>query len=256
VDARRRRLESLLLPVLAGGVFLVLWHYAVTWTGTKVFPSPLAVGKGLGELQRRGVLYPYIRDSMFRVSAGYLVALVLGVPFGLFLGLSKSAAAIFHPLIQVLRPISPLAWIPISIVLFGIGNEATIFLVVLASFFPIVLAASNAVQSVPAIYMRHGENIGLSRAAIIRRLLLPAALPQILVGLRVALGIAWLVVVAAEMIAVDSGLGYLVIDSRNAGKRYDLVVCAMLLIGGIGLVLDILMRRVERLRSVRWGFRS
>jgi NitT/TauT family transport system permease protein len=104
--------------------------------------------------------------------------------------------------------------------------------------------------------MRHGENIGLSRPAIIRRLLLPAALPQILVGLRVALGIAWLVVVAAEMIAVDSGLGYLVIDSRNAGKRYDLVVCAMLLIGGIGLVLDILMRRIERLRSVRWGFRS
>ena len=256
MDARRRRIESLVLPVLAGGLFLVAWHFAVRWTGTKVFPSPLAVVKGLGELERRGVLLPYIRDSMFRVATGYLVALLLGVPFGLFLGLSKSAAAIFHPLIQVLRPISPLAWIPISIVLFGIGNEATIFLVVLASFFPIVLAASGAVQSVPAIYLRAGENIGLSRAAIIRRILLPAALPQILVGLRVALGIAWLVVVAAEMIAVDSGLGYLVIDSRNAGKRYDLVVCAMLLIGGIGLVLDILVRRVERLRSVRWGFRS
>jgi NitT/TauT family transport system permease protein len=253
---RRQRIESIVLPVLAGAVFLVLWAYAVKWSGTKVFPSPLGVVKGLGELKRRGILLPYIRDSMFRVGAGYSLALLLGVPFGLFLGLSRKAGIIFNPLIQVLRPISPLAWIPISIVLFGIGNEATIFLVFLASFFPIVLSASGAVQSVPPIYLRAGQNFGLSSAATIRRVLLPAALPQILVGLRVALGVAWLVVVAAEMIAVDSGLGYLVIDSRNAGNRYDLVVCAMLLIGGIGLVLDILMRRVERLRSVRWGFRA
>jgi NitT/TauT family transport system permease protein len=84
----------------------------------------------------------------------------------------------------------------------------------------------------------------------------PAALPQIIVGLRIALGIAWLVVVAAEMIAVDSGLGYLVIDSRNSGKRYDLVVAAMLLIGLIGLVLDLIFRRLEKIRSVRWGFRN
>ena len=245
-----------MLPVLAGAVFLFLWEGAVRLSGTTVFPSPLAVLKGMGELKNRGILLPYIRDSMIRVGAGYSLALVLGVPFGLFLGLSRNASAIFGPLIQVLRPISPLAWIPISIVIFGIGNEATIFLIVLASFFPIVLSASAAVQSVPPIYLRAGRNFGLSQAKTIRRILLPAALPQILVGLRVALGIAWLVVVAAEMIAVDSGLGYLVIDSRNAGKRYDLVVCAMLLIGGIGLVLDILMRRVERLRSVRWGFRA
>ncbi|HTE06179.1 MAG TPA: ABC transporter permease, partial [Planctomycetota bacterium] len=227
MDSRRRRLQSVLLPVLAGGVFLVLWALAVKWSGTRVFPSPLGVVKGLGELERRGILLPYIRDSMFRVAAGYLFAVAVGVPFGLFLGLSQRASAVFNPLIQVLRPISPLAWIPISIVLFGIGNEATIFLVVLASVFPIVLASSGAVHSVPEIYLRAGRNVGLSQAATIRRILLPAALPQILVGLRVALGIAWLVVVAAEMIAVDSGLGYLVIDARNAGNRYDLVVCAM-----------------------------
>ena len=256
MDARRKRIESLVLPVLAGGLVVALWTWVVKATGSKVFPSPLGVVKGLGELERRDVLLPYIRDSMLRVMAGYSLAVALGVPFGLFLGLSRKASTIFHPLIQVLRPISPLAWIPISIVFFGIGNEATIFLIVLASFFPIVLSASAAVQSVPEIYLRAGQNIGLSQAATIRRILLPAALPEILVGLRVALGIAWLVVVAAEMIAVDSGLGYLVIDSRNAGNRYDLVICAMLLIGTIGLVLDGLMRRIERLPSVRWGFRA
>jgi NitT/TauT family transport system permease protein len=256
MNARRNRIESLVLPVLAGALVLAIWAVAVKATGSKVFPSPLAVVKGLGELERRDILLPYIRDSMLRVMAGYALAVALGVPFGLFLGLSRWAATIFHPLIQVLRPISPLAWIPISIVFFGIGNEATIFLIVLASFFPIVLSASAAVQSVPVIYLRAGQNIGLSQAATIRRILLPAALPEILVGLRVALGIAWLVVVAAEMIAVDSGLGYLVIDSRNAGNRYDLVICAMLLIGAIGLVLDVLMRRIERLPSVRWGFRA
>jgi NitT/TauT family transport system permease protein len=105
------------------------------------------------------------------------------------------------------------------------------------------------------VYRRAGRNFGLTPPQLLAKVLFPAALPQILVGLRIALGIAWLVVVAAEMIAVDSGLGYLVIDSRNSGKRYDLVVAAILLIGVIGLMLDVAFRRLEKLRSVRWGFR-
>ena len=107
----------------------------------------------------------------------------------------------------------------------------------------------------PRCIRRAGRNFGLSPLQLLGRVVFPAALPQILVGLRIAFGIAWLVVVAAEMIAVDSGLGYLVIDSRNSGKRYDLVVAAMLLIGVIGLVLDCLFRGLERIKSVRWGFR-
>ena len=108
----------------------------------------------------------------------------------------------------------------------------------------------------PSVYRRAGRNFGLSPAQILVRVVFPAALPQILIGLRIALGIAWLVVVAGEMIAVDSGLGFLVIDSRNSGKRYDLVVAAMLIIGVIGLALDLLFRQIEKIRSVRWGFRS
>ena len=161
-----------------------------------------------------------------------------------------------NPVIQILRPISPIAWIPVAIMLFGIGDTAAVFLIFLAAFFPIVVSAMNGVRNVPAMYRRAGRNFGLSPSQLLSRVVLPAALPQMLVGLRIALGIAWLVVVAAEMIASNSGLGYLVIDARNSGKRYDLVVAAMIMIGVIGLALDLVIRRAERLRSVRWGFRD
>jgi NitT/TauT family transport system permease protein len=163
---------------------------------------------------------------------------------------------VVNPVMQILRPISPIAWIPVAIIFFGVGDDAAIFLIFLGAFFPIVVACINGVSNVPSVFRRAGRNFGLTPPRLLAKVIFPAALPQILVGLRIALGIAWLVVVAAEMIAVDSGLGYLVIDSRNSGKRYDLVVAAMLLIGVIGLILDIGFRRLETIRSVRWGFRN
>ena len=200
-------------------------------SGTKIFPSPLAVVAALRELAGRGVLLGYIGDSLYRVGVGYVLALIAGIPMGLWMGWNRTAAAALNPVVQVLRPISPLAWIPVSIVLFGVADAAAIFLIFLASLFPISVAAMNGVRGLPPMYLCAGRNFGLSTPALLWRVVLPAALPQILVGLRIALGVAWLVVVAAEMIAVDSGLGYLVIDSRNAGKRYDLVIGAILLIG-------------------------
>ena len=168
----------------------------------------------------------------------------------------KSAATVANPLVQLLRPISPIAWIPIAIVWFGIGDLAPMFLVFVAALFPIVVTAEDGVRSVPPIWLRASHNFGLAGAALFFRVLLPASLPRILGGLRLALGLSWVVVVAAEMVAVDSGLGYLIIDARNAGKRYDLVVAAMLLIGVIGLFLNLLIQRVSRLRAVQWGFRE
>jgi NitT/TauT family transport system permease protein len=188
------------------------------------------------------------------VGVGYLAAVAFAVPAGLLLGWYPAAAAVVNPTIQMVRPISPIAWIPLSIIWFGVGNTAATFLIFLASLFPIMVASMNGVSNVPSMYRRAGRNFGLSPAKLIAKVVFPAALPQILIGLRIALGIAWLVVVAAEMIAVDSGLGYLVIDSRNSGKRYDLVVAAMILIGLIGLGLDTGFRRLEKFKSVRWGF--
>jgi NitT/TauT family transport system permease protein len=161
-----------------------------------------------------------------------------------------------NPLIQILRPISPLAWIPIAILWFGVGDLSAIYLIFLASFLPLTVSAMNAVRNIPAVYLQAGTNFGLSQQQLLRRVLFPAVVPQLIVGLRLALGIAWLVVVAAEMIAVNSGLGFLIIDSRNAGNRYDLVVAGMVLIGVIGLLLDTGMRSLEKTRSLRWGYQT
>lgn len=251
-----RSWERYLWPALASAAFLALWHYLVVWTGTKVFPSPLAVERGIAELMRKGLLWAYIGDSLRRVTLGFGAAVLLGIPAGLGLGWFASVNQVVNPVLQMLRPISPIAWIPVAILLFGVGDITAVFLIFLGAFFPIVVSCSGGVSGVPSILRRAGRNFGLSTPQLLARVVFPAALPQIIVGLRIALGIAWIVVVAAEMIAVDSGLGYLVIDARNSGKRYDLVVAAMLMIGVIGLALDLSFQRLEKLRFVRWGFRD
>ena len=243
-------------PALAAGLLLAVWYYSVNWTGSKIFPSPLDVERGLAELARKGLLWGYIGDSLMRVGVGFSAATILGIPLGLTLGWYPAAAHVVNPVIQMVRPISPIAWIPIAIVWFGVGNAAAVYLIFLGAFFPIVIASMNGVRNVPSMFRRAGRNFGLSPMQLLAKVVFPASLPQIIIGLRIALGIAWLVVVAAEMIAVDSGLGYLVVDARNSGKRYDLVIAAMLLIGVIGLMLDIGFRQLETFRAVRWGFRN
>jgi len=248
--------EKFFWPLIAAALLLALWYYSVVWTATKVFPSPLSVEKGIVELFHKHVLWADIADSLRRVAIGFGLAVIVGIPLGLSLGWYPSANQVVNPVIQLIRPISPIAWIPVAIIFFGVGDNAAIFLVFLGSIFPILVACISGVSSVPPIFRSAGRNFGLSTPQLLMRVIFPAALPQILIGARLALGIAWLVVVAGEMIAVDSGLGYLVIDSRNSGKRYDLVVAAMLMIGIIGLALDFCFRRLEKIKSVRWGFRD
>jgi NitT/TauT family transport system permease protein len=249
------RWERFVWPVVAFALLLAVWHFAVIWTATKVIPSPLEVKKGLAELLQKHVLWNDILDSLRRVSIGFGVAALLGIPLGLTLGWYPEANRVVNPVMQILRPISPIAWIPVAILFLGVGDHAATSLIFLGAFFPIVVSCVDGVNNVPSVFRRAGRNFGLSPLQLLGRVVFPAALPQIIVGLRIAFGIAWLVVVAAEMVAVDSGLGFLIIDSRNSGKRYDLVVAAMLLIGIIGLGLDSLFRGLERVKSVRWGFR-
>lgn len=254
--AQPAKWEKIFWPLLAFALFLGVWYFAVRWSESKIFPSPLDVEKGIAELAHKGLLLGYIGDSLRRVAIGFGAAMCLGIPLGLTLGWYPAASQVVNPVIQMLRPISPIAWIPLSIVWFGVGDAAAIYLIFLGAFFPIVVASMNGVRNVPSMFRRAGRNFGLVPMQLLAKVVFPAALPQIIVGLRIALGIAWLVVVAAEMIAVDSGLGYLVIDARNSGKRYDLVVAAMLMIGIIGLALDLCFRRMEKIKSVRWGFRN
>jgi NitT/TauT family transport system permease protein len=241
-------------PALLVAVLVGLWWVAVEASGTPYMPNPWEVARGIAELARNGTLVLHVSASLMRVTVGYLLAVLVAIPLGVLMGWFAGLHGALNPVIQMLRPISPIAWIPLAILWFGVGNLSPIFLIFLSSFFPMVVAAAAGVQTVERQYLRAARNFGLTGHRLLRQVVVPAAMPQIIVGMRVGLGIAWLVVVAAEMVAINSGLGFLIIDSRNAGNRYDLVVASMVLIGVIGFLLDTLMRRLERLDEVRWRY--
>ncbi len=241
-------------PLAFIAALLIVWQLALGFQRASILPTPWAVGKALIELAVSGRMVRYVVASLFRVTWGFVLAAILAIPIGLTLGLYRRAEFAFNPIIQLLRPISPLAWIPISILWFGVGDIAAIFLIFLATFLPLTVTAMNAVAGIPDVYLNAGRNFGLKRSQIVFRVLYPAVMPQLILGLRITLGIAWLVVVAAEMIAVNSGLGFLIVDARNAGNRYDLVVAGMAMIGVIGLLLDIGIKSLERIPSISWGY--
>lgn len=243
------------LPSLVLAAFLVtLWWAVVVETKSVIFPTPAQVVTATIDLVQQGTLWDHIGASLFRVGTGFLLAVVVGVPVGLWMGWVDGAFITLNPLVQVLRPISPIAWIPIAILWFGVGDMSPIFLIFLSAVFPTIVQTADGVHTIDRKYLRAAENFGVSRTKLFLQVVIPAVLPQIIVGMRVSLGVAWLVVVAAEMIALRSGLGYLIIDSRNAGNRYDLVVAGMAIIGLTGLLLDTMMRRLQLLKVVGWRY--
>src|SRR6266403_2125720 len=215
------RLLPLLVLFVAIAVWSALWMLKVF--PESVFPSPLAVAKGLGEEVRTGRLTSDLVASLFRVTTGFMLAVVLGVPLGLWLGNHVLSRFALLPAINFFRSLSPLAWIPFAILWFGIGDLPAIFLIFMACFFPVVIAT------------------------------LPAIAPQVITSLRVTAGLAWLVVVAAEMIAGRDGLGFAIWDARN-GLRMDLLVAGMIVIGVIGMVIDRVLVRLTKIGSIRWGY--
>jgi NitT/TauT family transport system permease protein len=248
------QLKKILPSLLVIALLIGAWWLAVIATKSVIFPTPGQVVLGIGELIRNGTLWEHIGASLFRVGTGFALAVVVAIPLGLWMGWVRGAFVTLNPIFQMLRPISPIAWIPIAILWFGVGNASPIYLIFISSVFPMVVQTIVGVHTIELRYLRAAANFGVSRVTLFRRVVIPAALPQIIVGMRVGLGIAWLVVVAAEMIALRSGLGYLIIDSRNAGNRYDLVIAGMIVIGLIGLSLDGLMRLLEKLKRVRWRY--
>ena len=242
-----------LRPVIFLLVLLGIWQIAVMRHPNQLLPSPIRTGAGIADLVRHGLLAKYVIASLFRVTWGFFLAVIVAVPLGLAIGWYRRLEMAFNPILQILRPISPLAWIPIAILWFGVGDMAAIFLIFVGCFLPLLLTVINAVQSVPAVYINAGRNFGLTPVQLMRKILYPAIIPRLMTGLRITLGVAWLVVVAAEMIAVSSGLGFLIVDARNAGNRYDLVVAGMVMIGIVGLLLDTGVRSLEKAKALRWA---
>lgn len=218
-----------------------------------LFPYPLDVARGLVRELQSGRLVNDAVASLFRVSAGFFLAAALGVPAGLLLGHSAPARDAFLPTVNFFRSLSPLAWIPFAILWLGIGDPPAIFLIFMAAFFPIVLATTAAVANIPSVYFRVARDLGIRGPRLLTTVTLPGIAPQVITTLRVTVGLSWLVVVAAEMIAGQDGLGFAVWDARN-GLRIDLLVGAMFVIGLIGVALDRLLVQLTKIPSVRWGY--
>jgi NitT/TauT family transport system permease protein len=252
--AAMSKLQRVIPAAAVIAILIAIWWLLVVMTHSAIFPTPWQVVTGTMELARDGTLWVDIGASLMRVGVGFSLAVVIAVPLGLWMGWVTGAYFTLNPIFQILRPISPIAWIPIAILWFGVGDASPIFLIFMSSVFPMVVQTTAGVHTIERRYLRAAENFGVSRYTLFSRVIIPAVLPQIIVGMRIGLGVAWLVVVAAEMIALRSGLGYLIIDSRNAGNRYDLVIGGMVIIGLIGLSLDGVMRLMEGLRLVKWRY--
>jgi NitT/TauT family transport system permease protein len=239
-------------------VIVIVWQIviAIFRPHVSLLPPPLLAAHELWALLATGELAVHTATSLARVFSAWAITAAIAIPLGLAMGWSRRIERIVDPFVEIFRPISPLAWIPLAILWFGVDNLTAIFLIFVASSLPIMVAVMSAVHHIPVVNLRAGRNFGLNGLQLMRHVIYPAVMPRLLVGLRLALGISWLVVVAAEMISVRSGLGFLIIDSRNAGNRYDLIVAGMVMIGAIGVVLDLGMRQLEKLKSVRWGYQG
>jgi len=246
------REEHRILYQIARYVPLVLMFVAWEWWSRSspqmalMLPAPTAVLKGAIELVEQGTLQNDILASLQRVAVAIGFAALIGLPLGTALGGVRWFAWFAEPVVSFFRPIPPLAWIPLSIVWFGITNAQNEFIIFLAAFFPIVLSTMEGVRDVDSQLMRAARTLGAKRAAIVFTVILPAALSSMFVGLRVGIGIAWMALVAGELVSATSGLGFLISQGRLL-YRSDYIVVGMVVIGLIGLLLDALARLIQQL---------
>lgn len=254
-DSGSRLARIIGLPLLVVAAMIVVW--TLVWRSgifhESAFPAPLAVLRAFADELRTGRLYTDLITSLFRVTCGFGLAVVAGIPVGLWMGQKIMVREAFLPIVNFFRNLSPLAWIPFAILWFGVGDASPIFLIFLSAFFPVVLATMAAAASVPAIYSRVAREFGMGESETLMRVTLPAILPQVVTTLRVTAGVCWLVVVAAEMIAGRDGLGFAVMDARN-GLRTDILVVEMIVIGLVGVGIDRALEQLTRIPSIRWGY--
>ncbi len=231
---------------------LAAWHLASAsgWVSPFLLPSPRTVFETLIDLSVSGVLARHVLVSLRRVVSGYLLAIALAVPVALLFSLSRPLRSMVEPLLEFLRQIPPLAMMPLLILWLGIGEAQKVGIIVLSCFFPIFLGVRGGIAAVDRKLIDVGTVYGFSRTEIMLRIVLPSALPSIVVGLRIGLGYSWRALVGAELIASSAGLGYMIVDAENLA-RTDIVLAGILVIGLLGLVSDHLLRALIR-RKVRW----
>lgn len=241
--------QMVLTPIL----LLVVWEGVVRLRVVDAIylPPPSQVFVGFYELIISGELWTHVRASMTRVFSGYLLAALLGIGLGLLLGWFRSLAAFFEPLIELFRPISAIALIPLAILWFGIGETSKIFLITYGTFFPILLNTIAGVRNTERVFIRAARTLGAGRARILLTVVIPSAVPFIYTGLRISMGIAMIVIISSEMVAADNGLGWFILDSERVYKT-DLMVAGIITISVLSLAIDFGLRRLRGLLFPWW----
>ncbi len=254
---------GIIVPALVVGIWQAV--AMLGWVNPQVLPSPVAVVKKWFEyllpLQAHtegtwlawaasGELIIDSATSMYRVVLGFVIGAGLALPLGLAMGASPRVYAWFNPLVQILRPIPPIAYIPLAILWFGLGNPPAVFLIALGAFFPVLMNTIAGVRQVDGIYLRAARNLGASGSTMFLRVILPAAVPYILSGVRIGIGTAFIVVIVSEMIAVNNGLGFRILEAREYFWS-DKIMAGMITIGMLGLAIDVGMNRLNNY-LLRW----
>lgn len=240
-------------------ILLLIWQVVsgLEWIPSYKLPSPFQILAGLKELIVVGLppghpLQMHLLFSLYRVGMGFALAALVAIPLGLSLGWWERWRRIITPLLEIIRPIPPLAWIPIAILWFGIGIQSAAFIIFLGAFFPILLNTVSGVVSINPTLIEAARTLQAKDRDIFLKVLLPGAIPSIFVGLRIGMGIGWMTLVAAEFTGVREGygLGYMIMTARDI-QRADQIVAGMLIIGLVGLLIDLVLRTIES-RIVRW----
>ena len=249
---KRLHPRDVILPLLGALTVLAIWT-VVSETVARDLPSPVRTWTE----SKRYVLEPFFKDgemnqgmgrlasySLLRVGKGYLLALAIGTPIGFLLGLSRSFHAAFDPIVQFLRPISPLAWLPLGLVIFQKSEPAAVFTIALCAMWPTVINTAVGVRGISQDYLNVGRVLKLSRLKMLSKIVVPASLPYVFTGYRLSLGLAWLVIVAAEMLTGTPGVGGFLWQEYNS-LVYSHILLSVITIGAIGFILDRLMGWVE-----------
>jgi len=249
--SKRRPVLYRFAPIVIPVVFLAFWEITIRAGAANILlPPPSVVFQTLVELIRTGTLFEHIGASLYRVAAGYAISVLVGVPLGLVMGYWLLADGLLSTTVNGLRPIPASAWVPLSIILMGIGEKPAVFLVFIGTVWSIILNTSHGVRMVPKHLVWAAQTMGASNAQIFAKVIFPASLPSTFNGMRVAVGIAFTCVIVAELIAVRSGLGYLITEARML-IRSDIVIAGMIAIGVVGFLLDVIVRLVMN-RALRW----
>ncbi|MCL2894433.1 MULTISPECIES: ABC transporter permease [Brenneria] len=246
-----------LISITSVALVLVLWQIAGVrqWVDPLLLPPLSDIGLTATELMHDGYrqvpLWQHILVSVARALSAFSVAIITGVPLGLLMGLSAPVAAVFNPFVQFLRPLPKIALIPLAVVWLGIGEESKFFLIFIATFLSVVVGANAAVERIGRNRIRVAQTLGASRGQIFCRVVLPDTLPELFTTVRLAIGIGWTSLIAAEMVAATSGIGWMVMNASSY-LRTDIVMLGILLLGGIGYLLDLLLVGLQRI-LVPWA---